>query len=44
MIQMGASSTDAIVKGMKDDGSTGFVQVRHDISGNAVLSGWFIGA
>ena len=44
MIQMGASSTDAIVKGMKDDGSTGFVQVRHDINGSAVLSGWFIGA
>ena len=44
MIQMGASTTDAIVKGMRDDGSTGFVQVRHDISGNAVLSGWFIGA
>ena len=44
MIQMSASSSDAIVKGMRDDGSTGFVQVRHDINGNAVLSGWFIGA
>ena len=44
MIQMSASTSDAIVKGMRDDGSTGFVQVRHDINGSAVLSGWFIGA
>ena len=44
MIQTGSNSSDAIVQGMRDDGSTGFLQVRHDINGYAILSGWFIGA
>ena len=44
MIQTSSNSSDAIVQGMRDDGSTGFLQVRHDINGYAMLSGWFIGA